>query len=204
MIPLLLMGGGGHCRSCIDVIECEGRFRIRGILDDRPDRTPVLNYPVLGDDTDLAHLLLESACALVTVGQVKTAETRQRLFTILKAAGAQLPAISSPRAHVSRHARLEEGTIVMHGAVINAGATLGVNCIVNSLALVEHDARIAGHCHIATGARVNGGVEIGSGSFVGSGAIVREGVRIGENVVIGAGSVVLNDVADGALVRGVA
>ena len=30
---LLLIGAGGHCRSCIDVIEQEGRFRIAGVVD---------------------------------------------------------------------------------------------------------------------------------------------------------------------------
>ena len=27
---LIPIGGGGHCRSCIDVIEMDGRFVIRG------------------------------------------------------------------------------------------------------------------------------------------------------------------------------
>lgn len=30
---IILLGAGGHCRSCIDVIEQEGRFRIAGIVD---------------------------------------------------------------------------------------------------------------------------------------------------------------------------
>ncbi len=30
---IILIGGGGHCKSCIDVIEQEGRFQITGIVD---------------------------------------------------------------------------------------------------------------------------------------------------------------------------
>ena len=30
---LLLLGGGGHCKSCIEVIEAEANFTIAGILD---------------------------------------------------------------------------------------------------------------------------------------------------------------------------
>ena len=30
---LILIGGGGHCKSCIDVIEQENKFNITGILD---------------------------------------------------------------------------------------------------------------------------------------------------------------------------
>jgi len=33
---IILIGGGGHCRSVIDVIEQEGRFKIVGIVD-RPE-----------------------------------------------------------------------------------------------------------------------------------------------------------------------
>ena len=34
MTDLILMGGGGHCRSAIDVIEAEGSHRIMGVLED--------------------------------------------------------------------------------------------------------------------------------------------------------------------------
>jgi FlaA1/EpsC-like NDP-sugar epimerase len=30
---IILVGGGGHCRSVIDVIETENRYEIVGILD---------------------------------------------------------------------------------------------------------------------------------------------------------------------------
>ena len=204
MIPLLLVGGGGHCRSCIDVIEGEGRFRVAGIVDRAKGGSPILGYPVLGDDEDLARLIADCADALVTVGQIKSPDARWRLYALLKDSGARLPVIVSPHARVSRHAELGEGTIAMHGAVINAAASVGANCIVNSLALIEHDAKVGEHCHIATGARVNGDVVIGPGTFVGSGAVIREGIRIGSRVIIGAGSLVLADVADGSAIRGVA
>jgi len=204
MTPLLLVGGGGHCRSCIDVIESERRFRVAGIVDAIKCGTEILGYPVLGSDADLGRLLADCPEALVTVGQIKSPGTRRRLFAMLKDLGARLPVVVSPGAHVSRHARIGEGTIIMHGAVVNAAAAIGANCIVNSMALVEHDATIGEHCHVATGALVNGGVVIGAGTFVGSGAVIREGARIGAGVIIGAGVVVLNDVADGAIVRGVA
>ena len=43
----------------------------------------------------------------------------------------------------------------MHGAVINASAIVGCNCIINSQALVEHDTVIGDHCHVATAAAIN-------------------------------------------------
>lgn len=202
MKGILLVGGGGHCRAAIDVIEAEARFAIRGIVQPKTDGVePVLGYPVLGEDADLPALLAETPQALVTVGQIKTPAIRLRLFEQLKNLGAVMPVIVSPRAYVSRHARVEEGTLIMHGAIVNASARIGANSIVNSLALVEHDVEVGNHCHISTGARVNGGVIIEEGCFVGSGAVLREGIRIGSGSVIGAGCVVTSVVAPNTLLK---
>ena len=33
MKKIILIGGGGHCKSCIDVIESEKKYTIKGILE---------------------------------------------------------------------------------------------------------------------------------------------------------------------------
>jgi sugar O-acyltransferase (sialic acid O-acetyltransferase NeuD family) len=196
--PILLLGAGGHARACIDVIEREGRFRISGLIG-LPDQVGlrVLDYPVLGTETDLPTLVNEQSHALIAVGQLTTPEHRIRLFELAQAHSCIMPIIVSPHAYVSRHALLGAGTIVMHGAVVNAGATVGRNCILNSLSLVEHDAVVADHCHISTAAAINGGVHVAAGTFVGSHSCVRQGTRIGERCVIGMGQRVLTDCAPG-------
>ena len=195
MKPILLLGGGGHCRSCIDVIESTGDYRIVGIVQPQVEgQQPVLGYPIVGSDDDLPRLLADTPYALITVGQIKTPAIRIRLFERLIQHQAQLPRIVSAHAYCSRHAQIGAGTIVMHGALINANAVVGDNVIINSHALIEHDVQIGSHCHIATGARINGSTQIGTGCFIGSGAIVRQDVHIGAGSIIAAGQVVLNDV----------
>ena len=186
---IILIGAGGHCRSCIDVIEQEGRFAIAGIVD-RPDfrETSVLGYPVIGTDADLSALRKQHAFALVAVGQIKSPAIRIQLFERLKFLGFGLPVVQSPRAYVSKHAKVSAGTIVMHDALINAGALVGENCIINSKALIEHDAIVGAHCHISTGAIVNGGVCVGAGTFFGSNAVSIHGVSIPEGSIVPAGS----------------
>ena len=188
------MGAGGHAKACIDVIEQEGCFRIAGLVE-RPasEVREVLGYPVLGTDEDLPELIRQYRNALGTVGQVKTPGPRQALFERLKELGATLPTVVSSLAYVSRHVTLGEGTIVMHGAIVNAGAHVGRNCIVNTKALIEHDAVIEDHCHIATAAVVNGEAVIGEGAFVGSQAVIREGTRLGSESLVGAGHTVVRD-----------
>ena len=51
---IILIGGGGHCKSCIDVIEMHGMFSIAGIID-LPQNigNRVMGYPIIGSDEDL-------------------------------------------------------------------------------------------------------------------------------------------------------
>jgi len=192
---IILVGGGGHCKACIDVIEQEGRFTIAGIVD-IPEKKQhnVLGYPVIGSDADLAKLIKISPNVLITLGQIKSPNRRMELFNDLKQMGAHFPVIQSPLAYVSPRAQVAEGTIVMHHALVNAGARVGRNCIINTKALVEHDAVIEDHCHIATGAIINGGTVVQSGSFVGSNAVSKEYVEIGKNAVIGCGAKITKNI----------
>ncbi len=177
---ILLIGGGGHCKSVIDVIEQEGKYTIAGIIDKESlVGQDVLGYKVIGCDDDLEGLFKIYKYALVTVGQIKSNILKVKLFNTLEKIGYQIPIITSPLAYVSKHASIGKGTVIMHQAFVNAGATIGENCIINSQALIEHDAVIEGHCHISTSAVINGGVRVKENSFIGSNTTTKEYVEIG-------------------------
>jgi sugar O-acyltransferase (sialic acid O-acetyltransferase NeuD family) len=185
---LILIGGGGHCKSCIDVIEQENKFIIAGIVDINRSITELLGYPLLGNDDDLIKLKASYDYALISMGQIKTPAIRVRLFEYAKSLGFKLPVVISPTAYVSKHAKIGIGSIVMHDALINAGAHVGDNCIINTKSLIEHDAVIENNCHISTGAIINGGAIVKQGSFVGSNAVTKESAKISEKAFIKAGS----------------
>lgn len=176
---LILIGGGGHCHSCIDVIEQEGKHQIFGILD-MPEMVggKIMDYPIIGTDNDIPKYAEQGFGFLITVGQIKTAEKRKKLYQLVKKAGGKLPVIISPLAYVSKHSIIGEGTIVMHQSLINANARVGNNCIINTKALVEHDAVIGDHCHISTATLINGNVKVGEGVFFGSGAVSVQGSMV--------------------------
>ena len=186
---LILIGAGGHARSCIDVIEQQGYFQIAGLVGlSEQQHTQHLGYAVIGTDIDLPEFAKIYQYALITIGQIHSAEHRIRLYKLAKSLGFKFPAIISPRAYVSKHAKIGHGTIVMHDALINAGALVGDNCIINTKSLIEHDAVIENNCHISTGAIINGSVIVKQGSFVGSNAVTKESVDTKENDFIKAGS----------------
>jgi sugar O-acyltransferase (sialic acid O-acetyltransferase NeuD family) len=194
-VALLLIGGGGHARSVIDVIEAHQGYQIAGVVEANPAIELVGGYQVLGQDPDLPGLVKKTPHCLITLGQIDSGQIRQILFEKALQLGAQFPVLVSPLAYVSPHARIGAGSVVMHHALVNSGASVGRNAIVNSKALVEHDAVIGDHTHVATGAIVNGEVQIGHGCLIGSGAVIKQGVQIANNVIIGAGARIIRDIA---------
>jgi sugar O-acyltransferase (sialic acid O-acetyltransferase NeuD family) len=195
-VPIILVGGGGHCKSCIDVIEQEDKYRIVGIID-LPELAgmKILGYDIIGTDDDLPNLIKSVSNYLITVGQIKSAAKRIQLFSLVKDAGGKLPVIISPDAYVSKSARISEGTIIMHHAIVNAEARIGLNCIINSKALIEHEAVVGDFCHISTGANVNGQTKIGNRCFVGSNAVISNNISIVDDSIISAGSKIVKDLS---------
>lgn len=191
MKDIVLIGGGGHCKSAIDVIEQENRFKIVGIVD-RSELlgTNILGYSVFGTDNDLSKLAKKYKYALVTVGQIKSSAKRAKLFSLALKSGFILPKIISPYAYVSKHSTIGNGVIVMHHAIVNANVSIADNCIINSKSLIEHDCVISEHCHISTNACINGAVTVHAGSFVGSNSVTKEMITISKNSFIKAGSIV--------------
>ena len=191
MKKIVLIGGGGHCKSVIDVIEQEGQFTIVGILDNAELLgTEILGYPVFGTDDDMPKLAAKYKNAIITVGQIKSPKLRIKLFDLAVKSGFTMPKIISPNAYISKHSSIGNGVVVMHNAIINANSSIGDNCIINSKALVEHDCKISSHCHISTNATINGGVNIKSGCFIGSNATIKQSLTIQENSFIKACSFV--------------
>lgn len=193
--PIILVGGGGHCISCIDVIEETGLYEIFGILDHPQKKgSNILGYPIIGTDDDMTTLIAQCSNFLITVGQIKSSLVRKNIFDKIKNAGGHLPVIKSPTSYVSNHASIEEGTIIMHHAFINAGVSIGKACIINSKALIEHETIIGDFCHISTAACINGQVNIGSNSFIGSNSVIGNNIQVADNTVIAAGSQVLKNI----------
>ncbi len=200
---IILIGGGGHCSSVIDVIEQSNQFAIKGIIDKSENvGKSILGYTIIGSDSDIPQLLKKYKNFVVTVGHIKSNETRIRLFNEVKNMGGVFPPVISPRAYLSQHSFVDEGTVIMHDALVNTGVRIGRNAIINTGAIVEHDAVIGDNCHISTGTLVNGGCKIGDRSFIGSNAMIRQYVTIGEDVSVGASSVVMSDLESSGLYVG--
>ena len=189
MKNIILIGAGGHCRSCIDVIESEGKYNILGLLDskDKIGHT-VFGYKIIASDESISKYVCEDNFFLITIGQIKSCQRRVELFEELKSLNANIATVISPLAYVSKYSKIGKGSIIMHHALINSNVNIGNNCIINTKALVEHDSYIGNNCHIATAAVVNGGSIVNDNSFIGSNAVIIQNSNILHNSFIKAQS----------------
>ena len=179
---LILIGAGGHCKSCIDVIEQEKKYKITGLIDNK--KTTFSKYKIIGSDKELKKTKVKNA--LITIGQIKDLLIRERIFKSLEKLNFKFPIIISPLAYVSNDASLGAGSIIMHKSFVNKNVKIGKNCIINTGAIIEHDVVIGDNCHIATGVIVNGGVHIGKNTFIGSGSIIKQNLKIGNKCFVNA------------------
>lgn len=188
--PLILIGGGGHSKSVIEVAESAG-YEIKGILDmpDEVGKEVLPGHKVIGTDDEIPQYV-EECDFVVTVGFIKNPALRIKLYDKVKTAGGRLVTIIASTAYVSKYAELGEGTVIMHHAFVNAGAKIGDNCIINTFVNIEHDAVVGNQCHISTGTMVNGECKIGENCFIGSQSVCANCIEIASDIIVGAGSVV--------------
>ena len=185
MEDLILIGGGGHCKSVIDVIIAENKYKIKGIIDSNLTvGTTILGYEVIGDDSILSSISKKVQNYHITVGQIRSNIVRKRIAKELIKFGVSLPNVVSPLARISPYAKLGIGITVMHFVTIQSEAVIQDFTIVNDHVLVEHEAKVGKFCHLATGSIVNGNVIIDDNVFVGSGAVIIQGKHIVEGSFI--------------------
>jgi acetyltransferase EpsM len=185
-----LYGASGHAKVVIDIILSANHF-VGDILDDDPTVKSLITYPVRTPELPTDYPLL------ITVGDNAN---RKKIAEAFK--GPSAKAARQASAVLCITTTTEDGNRVMPKAVINAETRIGKHCIVNSGAVVEHDCILEDYVHISPNAAVAGGVKIGEGSHIGIGACIIPGIIIGKWCTIGAGAVIIKDVPDGATVVG--
>lgn len=189
-----ILGAGGHASVLADIL-LENGEPLSGYV----NHAEVTEHPILGK---LAHLtddmLLEPGsgrpCLINGVGMLPGQELRKTLFIKFSEAGFDFKSVIAKGAIISSYASLDIGVQAMNGVIVNCGARVAANSILNTGAIIEHDTHIGRHCHIAPGVTISGGVTIGDNVHIGTGASIIQGLTIGSGAVIAAGAVVNKNV----------
>jgi len=200
--PLIILGGGGHAMVLAEVLALLQR-PVLGFTDvQTPVETQWLDY--LGDDAAMQTTHAADTVTLINgLGSSGAITRRASLFGQYTAAHYIFGDVIHPNAWLSPSATHGQGLQILAGALVNTGARLGANVLINSRATVEHHCEIGDHCHIASGAVVCGDCHVGRAVHIGAGAVINPGITIGDGVIIASGAVVIADVPTNSLMAGV-
>ena len=201
---LVLIGGGGHCHSVIDVVHRLNLFDEVVITDCLiPPETCIMGCKVVGTDDKLLELRSKGFLyAFITVGSIESTLLRRKLEKKAEELDFIFPTIIDPSAVIAHSATILEGGFVGKQAVVNSNTELGKHCIVNTGAIIEHDCKVGDFSHISSCATLCGQVNVGSDTHIGAGSVVRQEISIGHNCIIGVGSAVVKDIPDNAKAYG--
>jgi sugar O-acyltransferase (sialic acid O-acetyltransferase NeuD family) len=186
---MILYGASGHGKVIIEILEANG-VKVDYVVDDNPEVTELLGYEVRRNTGKYDE-------AIISIG---SAQVRKMLAESLDVK--TYPVAIHPSAIVSPRAKLGEGTVVMHGAIVQTCVEAGKHCIINTGASIDHECHLGDYVHVSPHATLCGNVTVGEGSWIGAGATVIQGVKIGKWAMIGAGAVVTQDIPDNVVAVG--
>lgn len=189
MKSVIIIGAGGHGKVIADIIKKSGD-KIYGFLDDSQKNSNLfIGYPILGDVN--SYKAFKKKCEfIIAIGNSEVREAITQKLNSVK----WYTAIHPTSVISVIDTKIQEGTVVMANAVINAGSHIGKHCIINTGAIIEHDNLIEDYVHISVGAKLAGSVHIGKSTWIGIGANINNNLNICNNCMIGAGATVVTDI----------
>lgn len=204
MNKIVLIGGGGHCKSVLDALLSNHEYDEIVITDySIPSGTLIFGCKVVGNDDLLPQLFKDGfSNAFITVGSITSTNLRRKLYTLAIDIGFNLVNIIDNSAIVSNYCKLGKGIFVGKNTVINADVKIGDCAIINTGAIVEHECNIGTFAHISPGAIICGEVSIGDDSHIGAGTMVKQQIEVGKNTLIGVGSVVVKNIPNNVIAFG--
>lgn len=197
---LLIIGAGGHASVLVDILRQQKR-EIVGIVSPEIElKSKVFDgIEHFKNDDDVLKFDNKSIELVNGIGSLPGSQIRALIYLKFLALGYKFASVIATSATISDFAEIQSGVQVFAGAIIQTGATIGANTIINTGVIIEHGCFIGQNNHIAPGATLSGQVHTNEFIHIGTGATVIQGVNIGNKVVIGAGATITKDVEENTI-----
>ena len=184
---MLIYGAGGHAKVIISCINASGDS-VQAIFDDDLSKKEISKSydPILFGDKSI----------IIAIGNNNIRRT------IAQKISHHFGNVIHPTAIIDKSVLIEEGTVILHESILQAGTVIAKHVIINTRVAIDHDCSIADFVHIGPGVILCGNVHIGENTFIGAGSIVVPNVTIGNNCFIAAGSVITRSIPDNSIARG--
>ena len=198
MQRLAMIGGGGFAKEVAEIASLNG-YELAGCYAQAPGYFGHIHKGYL-DELLRDRADYDGVALAIGGADRKSIAIRRSMIDWIRTNGFTAPALVSPRGIVASGARIGDGTLVAHGAILAVDVNLGSFCVVNAGAIVGHDTVLSDNVTVAPGAFLGGGCSVGSETLIGPMAKVLQGVPVGRDVIVGVGCVVMQRLKDGAAV----
>jgi sugar O-acyltransferase (sialic acid O-acetyltransferase NeuD family) len=201
--PLVIIGGGGHASVLLDILLQQDR-EILGFVCPKvdPSRSIFSNIQHYANDSDVLNWSTNSIRLVNGLGSLPNEALRNIIYENFCNLGYEFETVIANSANVSGYSKLAQGCQILPGAIVQTGAQIGENTIINSGVIIEHDCKIGKNNHIAPNAVLSGGVMTQQDVHVGTGASIIQSIKIGANAIVGAGATVVKNIEASTIVYG--
>ena len=206
MENILLIGGGGHARDILGLVEhinaaSIATINVSAILDDEWVNTKRFGGCEVELITGIESNLHLEEYFIICIGYPKS----RKILTDLAISRGLKPyrALIHPSSNASSACRVGAGSAILGATSLSPNVIIGENSYISVGVILGHDTVVGDNVSIMPAAMVSGDVLIGSDVLVGAGATILQGLTIGEGATVGAGSLVTKNVRAGVTVVGV-
>ncbi|MGY8836795.1 MAG: acetyltransferase [Enterobacterales bacterium] len=201
--PLVMIGGGGHAATLLEILLLQGRDIIAVVAPEITAGQELFkDIKHFKNDHAILNFSPEEVELINGIGAMPYSGLRTKIHIEFKSKFYEFATVIASSANVSAYATIAQGAQVLSNATICIGSKIGFGTIVNTSASIDHDCEIDAFCHIAPGVIMSGQVYVKKSVHIGTGAKIINGIQIGKNTIIGVGANISKTLPDSAIVYG--
>ena len=110
---LIIIGAGGHSKSCLEVVESSKEYKVVGFIDNRKITNSFYKKFKIYKEGDLEKIFKIVKNVHIGIAHIKSPSLRIKLFKRYKTKGFRFPVLTHSKAYVSKFTSIKEGTLIV-------------------------------------------------------------------------------------------
>ncbi|OUX15688.1 MAG: hypothetical protein CBE11_03820 [Rickettsiales bacterium TMED251] len=184
---IILFAAGGHAISVYEILN-ELNFSVIAYIE-KEKKKWLQNISFLSEDRMIEKY--NNFQIAIGLGGTYPNQLKDRLKKILaiESTNNKFATLIHPKSIVAKDALIEEGVVIMPGAIIRSKVKIEKYSIINTGSIIEHNALIKKGSHVAPGAVVLGAASCGECSMIGSKSVILQNKVLTDGSFVKAGEV---------------
>ena len=198
MKKIVIFGSSGHARVVLSELLKLKDYKVLGFIDNTFKTGRVIDqlknkkYKILGDIKYLKKIYNKNIYGIIGVGsnflRKKIAYETNKIIKNFKWCS-----VISKNSIISGDVKIDVGSLIISGSIINTGTKIGKHCIINTSSSIDHDNIFKDFSSTGPRTTTGGKVKVGLCSHIGIAATVKNNVTIQNHTIVGAKSLVLKN-----------